>query len=131
VSRIPVGAHSAAETLSARKPLKRPVLRRCGRYSGQFVDFCRGAKRPDHSGKKATAMPSPGKRYTGVEGKTVECIETSREQQFVYLHISFTDKTALSISFTADAVLYHAALVDEAFGDQKVVRDYALPDRLR
>jgi hypothetical protein len=76
-------------------------------------------------------MPSRGIRYPGVEGKTVAYIETNREQQFVYLHIRFTDKTAVSISLTSEVVLYHAALVDEESGDQKVVRDYALPDRLR
>jgi hypothetical protein len=39
---------------------------------------------------------------------------TNREQQFVYINIRFTDKTATNISLTADVVLYHAALVDEA-----------------
>lgn len=76
-------------------------------------------------------MPSRGIRYPGVEGKTVATIETNREQQFVYINIRFTDKTAVSISLTPEVVLYHAALVDEASGDQKVVRDYVLPDRLR
>ena len=76
-------------------------------------------------------MSSQKKRYPGVEGKTVTHIETNREQQFIYLHIRFTDETAVSISLTADVVLYHAALVDEASGDQNVLRDYVLPDRLR
>jgi hypothetical protein len=76
-------------------------------------------------------MPSRGTRYPGVEGKTIAAIETNREQQFVYLNIRFTDKTAVSFSLTADVVLYHAALVDEASGDQKVIRDYVLPERLR
>jgi hypothetical protein len=39
---------------------------------------------------------------------------TNREQQFVYINIRFTDKTAVNISLTADVVLYHAARVDEA-----------------
>jgi hypothetical protein len=76
-------------------------------------------------------MSSEKKRYPGVEGKTIAHIETNREQQFVYINIRFTDETAVSISLTADVVLYHAALVDEASGDQKVIRDYVLPDRLR
>ena len=76
-------------------------------------------------------MPQDGTRYPGVEGKTIAYIETNREQQFVYLHIRFTDKTAVTVSLTADVVLYHAGLMDETSGDQKVIRDYVLPDRLR
>jgi hypothetical protein len=76
-------------------------------------------------------MPSRGILYPGVEGKTIAYIETNREQQFVYIHIRFTDETAVHISLTADVVIYHAALVDEATGDQKVVCDYVVPDRLR
>jgi hypothetical protein len=76
-------------------------------------------------------MPSRGIRYPGVAGKTVAYIETNREEQFVYLHIRFTDKTAVNISLTSDVILYHAALYDAASGDQKVVRDYVLPDRIR
>lgn len=76
-------------------------------------------------------MPSRGIPYPGVEGKTIATIETNREQQFVYLHIRFTDKTAVTISLTADVVLYHAGLIDETSGDQRVIRDYVMPDRLR
>lgn len=76
-------------------------------------------------------MPSRRKLYPGVEGKTVECIETIHEQQFIYVHIRFSDKTAVSISLTAEVILYHAALYDEATGDQDVLREYALPDRVR
>lgn len=38
-------------------------------------------------------MPSLGKRYPGVEGKTVEFIETTNVLQFVYVRIRFADKT--------------------------------------
>jgi hypothetical protein len=76
-------------------------------------------------------MQSRGIPYPGVEGKTITSIETNREQQFVYLHIRFTDKTAVTISLTADVVLYHAGLIDESSGDQRVIRDYVMPDRLR
>jgi hypothetical protein len=76
-------------------------------------------------------MPFRGKRYAGVEGKTVECIETTNEQQFIYVHIRFSDKTAVSISLTSEVILYHAALCDEATGSQDVLREYVLPDRVR
>jgi len=76
-------------------------------------------------------MPFKRNRYPGVAGKTVENIETTHEQQFIYVHIRFTDKTAVSISLTSEAILYHAALYDEATGDQDVLREYVLPDRVR
>jgi hypothetical protein len=76
-------------------------------------------------------MPFKAKRFPGVEGKTVECIETTCEQQFLYVHIRFRDKTTVSISVTSEAVLYHAALYDEATGNLKVLRDYVQPKRLR
>jgi hypothetical protein len=76
-------------------------------------------------------MPFKRNRYPGVEGKTVENIETTHEQQFIYVHIRFTDKTAVSISLTSEAILYHSALYDETTGDQEVLREYVLPDRIR
>jgi hypothetical protein len=76
-------------------------------------------------------MPSLGKRYPGVEGKTVEFIETSNEQQFVYVRIRFTDKTAATFVLTSDVVLYHAALYDESTGNLDVLRQYVKPDRVR
>ena len=76
-------------------------------------------------------MPSKRKRYPGVEGKTIECIETTDEEQFVYVHIRFNDKTAVSISLTSEPILYHAALYDETGGNQNVLKDYVLPDSPR
>ncbi len=70
-------------------------------------------------------------RYPGIEGKTVEYIETTREQQFIYVHIRFSDETAISISLTSEVVIYHAALYDETTGNQDVLREYILPDRAR
>jgi len=76
-------------------------------------------------------MPSKKNRYPDVRGKTVESIETTYEQQFIYVHIRFTDRTAVSISLTSEPILYHAALYDETGGDQNVINDYVLPDRPR
>ena len=76
-------------------------------------------------------MPFKRAQFPGVEGKIVKNIETTHEQQSIYVHIRFTDKTAVSISFTSEPILYHAALYDETTGDQDVLRDYVLPDRVR
>lgn len=75
-------------------------------------------------------MPSKGKRFPGVEGKTVEYIETTYEQQFIYVHIRFSDKTKFSISLTSEAALYHAALYRETAGNLQVLRDYVQPKHL-
>jgi hypothetical protein len=75
-------------------------------------------------------MPSRGRRLPGVDGKTVEYIEITREQQFMYVHIRFGDKTKVSISFTSEVLLYHAALYDEATSNLKVLREYVQPKRL-
>lgn len=61
----------------------------------------------------------------------VQAIETTRVQQFIYVHVRFTDKTAVSISLTSEPILYHAAFYDETTGDQNVLRDYVLPNRVR
>ena len=76
-------------------------------------------------------MASKRTRYKGVEGKTIEYIETTAEDQFVYIHIHFRDNTAVSISLTSEPILYHAALYDDATGDQVVLKDYILPHRVR
>jgi hypothetical protein len=76
-------------------------------------------------------MSLKGKRLHGVRGKTVEYIEIKYEQQFIYMHIRFGDKTTASISFTSETVLYHAALYNEATGNLEVIKEYIRPSRLR
>jgi hypothetical protein len=76
-------------------------------------------------------MSFKSKRYAGVEGKTVEYVETTCEQDFVYVRVCFDDKTALSFSLISGVILYHAALYNEATGDQEVLKDYVLPKRPR
>lgn len=76
-------------------------------------------------------MASRRKRYKGVEGKTVEYIETVDEDQFIYIRISFRDGTAVSVSLTSEPILYHVALFNDTTGDQIVLKDYLLPHRVR
>jgi hypothetical protein len=70
-------------------------------------------------------------RYAGVEGKTVEHVETSYEEDFIYVHICFDDKTTLSFSVISGVILYHAALYNEITGDQEVLKEYVRPKQLR
>jgi hypothetical protein len=76
-------------------------------------------------------MSFKSRRYAGVEGKTVEYVETTYEQDFVYLRVCFADKTALSFSLVSGVILYHAALHKEQSGNQEVLKDYVLPKRPR
>jgi hypothetical protein len=84
-----------------------------------------------HDLRNLTSMPFKRAQFPGVEGKTVKNIETTYEQQSIYVHIRFTDKTAVSISFISEPILYHSALYDETTGDQVVLRDYVLPNHMR
>jgi len=71
------------------------------------------------------------KRYSGVEGKKVSCIETTSEQDFVYVHVRFTDKTVLSFSLIGGVTLHHVGLYDGRTSDLKVLRDYVRPKHPR
>jgi hypothetical protein len=66
-------------------------------------------------------------RYAGVEGKTVEYVETTYEEDFIYIHVCFDDKTALNFSVISGVILYHAALYSEITGDQEVLKEYVRP----
>ena len=76
-------------------------------------------------------MPTTGKRFPGVEGKIIQFIETTTEQQFIYVRIRFTDKTALTFVLTSDVVLHHAALFDEGTGNLEILKEFVKPDRIR
>jgi hypothetical protein len=70
-------------------------------------------------------------RYAGVEGKTIEYVETTYEEDFIYIHVCFDDKTKLSFSVISGVILYHAALYNEKTGDQEVLKEYIRPKELR
>ncbi len=69
-------------------------------------------------------MPFKSTRYAGVEGKTVEYVETTYEQDFIFIRVCFDDKTALSFAVVSGVILYHAALYDEKTGHQEVLKEY-------
>ena len=66
-------------------------------------------------------------RYAGVEGKTVEYVETTYEEDFIFIHVCFDDKIALSFSVVSGVILYHAALYNEITGNQEVLKEYVRP----
>jgi hypothetical protein len=71
------------------------------------------------------------KRYAGVEGKIVEYVETYNEQDTLYFHIHFTDKTFLGISVVPYVRVHSADLYDASTGDYKVLKDYLRAERRR
>jgi len=76
-------------------------------------------------------VPFDGRRYPGVEGKTVEFIETCSEERFIYVRIRFTDETAVTLVLTSDVILHHVALYDESTGNLEVLKQYVKSDRVR
>lgn len=70
-----------------------------------------------------------GKRYPGVEGKVVEYVQTHSEQNTLYLHIHFADRTFLGISVAPGVRVHSADLYAECSGNYEVLKDYT--DRTR
>lgn len=64
------------------------------------------------------------KRYPGVEGKTVEYVETRNEGDTLFFHIHFTDKTFLGISVAPNVRVHSADLYAKASGNYEVLKDY-------
>jgi hypothetical protein len=96
--------------------VRRPTMR--------IISDTRAVKTTNPVSGRARCMPFKSTRYAGVEGKTVEYVETTYEQDFVYIHVCFDDKTALSFSLVSGVILYHAALYNERTGDQEVLKEY-------
>ena len=64
------------------------------------------------------------KRYSGVKGKIVEYVQTYNEQDTLYFHVHFTDKTFIGISVVPYVRVHSADLYDASTGDYEVLKDY-------
>jgi len=64
------------------------------------------------------------KRYPGVEGKIVEYVQTYNEQDTLYFHVHFTDKTFIGISVVPYVRVHSADFYDASTGDYEVLKDY-------
>jgi hypothetical protein len=63
-------------------------------------------------------------RYSGVEGKTVAYVSTNNDDDMLFVHIRFTDKTFLGISVAPSVRVHSADLYAESSGDYEVLKDY-------
>jgi len=72
-------------------------------------------------------MPIRRRRYRGVEGKSVEYIETSFDHDYKYVSVRFEDKTCFTLSLRSDIFPHVVGLYDLATGDSKVIREYVIP----
>jgi hypothetical protein len=71
------------------------------------------------------------RRYRGVEGKRVEYIETSFDDDYKYVSVRFEDKTCFTLSLRSDVFPHVVGLYNLATGDSKVIREFVLPRGFR
>ncbi|HEY6184827.1 MAG TPA: hypothetical protein VIW67_21465 [Terriglobales bacterium] len=85
------------------------------------------------SNLRSAAIPEfiHGRRYRGVRGKVVECVEHSFEEGLLYIHVRFTDKTELSWRIATRMIIEEADLADWTSGDFKQLRTFVRNERDR
>lgn len=74
--------------------------------------------------RKSRVKPSPreimqGKQYPGVHGKVVDWADHAFEEDVLYLHVRFTDKTELCWRIGTSIVIEEADLSNWKTGDFK------------
>jgi hypothetical protein len=78
---------------------------------------------------RAPAKPHPrktvrGKQYPGVRGKVVDFLEHAFEENQLYIHVRFMDKTEVTFILGSRLVLAGADLSDISTGDYKLIQEY-------
>ena len=66
-----------------------------------------------------------GKQYPGVHGKVVDWVDHAFEEEALYLHVRFTDKTELSWRIGTALVIEEADLSDWKTGNFKQLAVFA------
>ena len=65
-----------------------------------------------------------GSAFPGLKGKVVHWVETSFEEDRVYIHIRFLDRTELTFWLSSRIVIEEATLSDWKTGDDVIKRTY-------
>jgi hypothetical protein len=73
----------------------------------------------------------PGRRYRGLQGKTVQWVEHKFEEGLLYIHVRFTDQTELSWRIATRMIIEEADLADWTSGDFKQLRTFVQNERDR
>jgi hypothetical protein len=69
-------------------------------------------------------LPSPGRRYPGVQGKIVDYISHSIDDGTLCINVCFKDKTLFSLRFACDIFIVSADMSDWKTGDYEMIREY-------
>ena len=68
--------------------------------------------------------PDLGKGFPGLKGKVVHYVDTSFEEDRLYIHVRFMDRTELCFWLSARIVIEEATLSDWKTGDDVIKRTY-------
>jgi hypothetical protein len=65
-----------------------------------------------------------GSAFPGLKGKVVDWVETSFEEDRLYIHVRFDDRTELTFWLSSRIVIEEATLSDWKTGDDVIKRTY-------
>jgi hypothetical protein len=65
-----------------------------------------------------------GREFPGLKGKVVHYVDTSYEEDRLYIHIRFVDRTELCFWLSSRLVIEEATLSDWKTGDDAIKRTY-------
>ena len=69
-------------------------------------------------------QPDLGRAFPGLKGKVVHYVDTSFEEDRLYIHVRFVDRTELCFWISARLVIEEATLSDWKTGDDVIKRTY-------
>ena len=69
-------------------------------------------------------QPDLGRAFPGLKGKVVHYVDTSFEEDRLYIHVRFVDRTELCFWISARLVIEEATLSDWKTGDDVIERTY-------
>ena len=69
-------------------------------------------------------QPDLGREFPGLRGKVVRCVDTASEEDNLYIHIRFVDRTELCFRLSSRLVIDEADLSDWKTGDAVIKRTY-------
>ena len=69
-------------------------------------------------------QPDRGREFPGLKGKVVHYVDTAFEEDNLYIHIRFVDRTELCFRLSSRLVIHEADLSDWKTGDAVTKRTY-------
>jgi len=69
-------------------------------------------------------QPDRGREFPGLKGKVVHYVDTAFEEDNLYIHVRFVDRTELCFRLSSRLVIHEADLSDWKTGDAVTKRTY-------